>query len=62
VVGFPQMREIDHENYLGALSEALHDGIEDGELSPLPPRTLAAMLIGNLDEAALLIASAHRPR
>jgi AcrR family transcriptional regulator len=62
VLGFPQMREIDNENYLGALSEALRDGIEHGELSPLPARTLAAMLIGALDEAALLIAGSRRPR
>jgi AcrR family transcriptional regulator len=62
VLGFPQMREIDNENYLGALSEALRDGIQAGELLPLSPQTLAAMLIGALDEAALLIASARRPR
>jgi AcrR family transcriptional regulator len=62
VLGFPQMREIDNENYLGVLTDALRDGIEDGELLPLSPQTLAAMLIGALDEAALLIASAPRPR
>lgn len=58
-LGFSQMREIDNQNYLAALREALHAAIESGELVALPVDTLASMLIGALDEAALLIASAE---
>jgi AcrR family transcriptional regulator len=62
VLAFSQMREIDNRYWLGTLSEVLRAGIEAGELRPLPVDALAAMLIGALDEAALLIANAERPR
>lgn len=60
-LGFSQMREIDNRNYLGALSDALAEAVSTGELPDLPAGTLASMLIGALDEAALLIASAADP-
>ncbi|WP_166906119.1 TetR/AcrR family transcriptional regulator [Mycobacterium sp. DL440] len=60
-LGFAQMREIDNRNYLGALHDGIRTAIEAGELPDLPVDTLASMLIGALDEAALLIATAEDP-
>jgi AcrR family transcriptional regulator len=60
-LGFAQMREIDNRNYLGALRDGIRSAVEEGELPSLPVDTLASMLIGALDEAALLIASADDP-
>ncbi|CRZ18378.1 TetR/AcrR family transcriptional regulator [Mycolicibacterium neworleansense] len=60
-LGFAQMREIDNRNYLGALRDGLRAAIESGELPDLPVDALASMLIGALDEAALLIATADDP-
>jgi AcrR family transcriptional regulator len=60
-LGFTQMREIDNHNYLEALQTILQEAMDRGALRRLPVGTLAAMLIGALDEAALLIASAEDP-
>lgn len=60
-LGFAQMREIDNANYLAALRDGVRAGIDAGELPDLPVDTLASMLIGALDEAALLIAGADDP-
>jgi AcrR family transcriptional regulator len=60
-LGFAQMREIDNRNYLGALRDGLRSAIDAGELRDLPVETLASMIIGALDEAALLIATADDP-
>lgn len=60
-LGFAQMREIDNRNYLGALRDGIRSAVEEGELPGLPVDALASMLIGALDEAALLIASADDP-
>lgn len=60
-LGFAQMREIDNRNYLGALRDGIGSAVENGELSGLPVDALASMLIGALDEAALLIATADDP-
>jgi AcrR family transcriptional regulator len=61
VLGFPQMREIDNANYLGAVTATIEAGVRSGELCSLPARTTASMLVGALDEAALIIADAKRP-
>ena len=60
-LGFAQMREIDNRNYLGILRDRIRSAIEAGELPRLPADTLASMIIGALDEAALLIATADDP-
>ncbi|WP_441957599.1 TetR/AcrR family transcriptional regulator [Mycolicibacterium houstonense] len=60
-LGFAQMREIDNRNYLGTLRDGIRTAIDAGELAGLPVDTLASMLIGALDEAALLIATADDP-
>ncbi|MEX3644926.1 TetR/AcrR family transcriptional regulator [Mycolicibacterium porcinum] len=60
-LGFEQMREIDNLNYLGTLRDGIRRAVETGELPHLPVDSLASMLIGALDEAALLIATADDP-
>ncbi|CDO32326.1 TetR/AcrR family transcriptional regulator [Mycolicibacterium porcinum] len=60
-LGFEQMREIDNLNYLGTLRDGIRRAVETGELPDLPVDSLASMLIGALDEAALLIATADDP-
>ncbi|STZ88589.1 TetR family transcriptional regulator [Mycolicibacterium fortuitum] len=60
-LGFAQMRKIDNRNYLGALRDGIRTAVEAGELPGLPVDALASMLIGALDEAALLIATAEDP-
>lgn len=60
-LGFSQMREIDNHNYLDALRAGLRQAMDTGALPELPVDTLASMLIGALDEAALLIASSDDP-
>ncbi|OFB40326.1 hypothetical protein BA059_09910 [Mycolicibacterium sp. (ex Dasyatis americana)] len=57
-LGFAQMREIDNRNYLGALRDGIRSAVDAGELPGLPVDTLASMILGALDEAALLIATA----
>lgn len=61
-LGFTQMREIDNRNYLDALRGGLRQAMDAGVLPKLPVDALASMLIGALDEAALLIASAEDPQ
>ncbi len=60
-LGFAQMREIDNRNYLGAVRDGIRSAVAAGELPDLPVDTLASMIIGALDEAALLIATADDP-
>ncbi|OLP01029.1 hypothetical protein BVU76_17215 [Mycolicibacterium porcinum] len=60
-LGFAQMREIDNRNYLGALRDGIRDAVDAGELPDLPVDALASMILGALDEAALLIATADDP-
>jgi AcrR family transcriptional regulator len=62
VLGFPQMREIDNRNYLGALEGTINAAVSNGELPAIPSKAAASMLLGALDEAALLIADSKQPR
>jgi AcrR family transcriptional regulator len=62
VLGFQQMREIASEHYLAVMREGLRIAIEAGDLPNIPIETLASMLIGALDEAALLIGTAENPK
>lgn len=61
-LGFRVMREIDDAHYLDALRSTIAQAMADGELPRLPVDALASMLIGALDEAALLIATADDSR
>lgn len=60
-IGFRAMREIDNANYLDALRRTIDQAMDDGEIVRLPVDTLASMLVGAMDEAALLIATADDP-
>jgi AcrR family transcriptional regulator len=62
ILGFPQMREIDNRNYLGAMQNAIKAAVDNGELPAIPTKAAASMLLGALDEAALLIADSKQPR
>jgi AcrR family transcriptional regulator len=62
ILGFPQMREIDNRNYLGAMENAIKAAVDSGDLPAIPAKAAASMLLGALDEAALLIADSKQPR
>ena len=62
ILGFPQMREIDNRNYLGSMQNAIKAAVDSGELPTIPTKAAASMLLGALDEAALLIADSKQPR
>jgi len=62
VLAFPAMRQIDNANYLGVLTDTIRAGVTSGALRPVAPAVAASMLLGALDEAALVIANAKQPR
>jgi AcrR family transcriptional regulator len=59
VLGYDAWREIGERYGLGLLHAALQGAVEVGALPPQPVRPLAHVLLGALDEAALLIARAE---
>ncbi len=61
VLGWDRWREIAAANGLGLIEASLAAAIEAGEIRPLPVRPLAHLLLGALDEAAMLIARAEDP-
>jgi AcrR family transcriptional regulator len=58
VLGWEQWREIDLKYGFGLLHGALEAAMEAGLIERQPVRTLAHLLLGALDEAALLVARA----
>ena len=61
VLGLAGFREL-HQRYgLGMTEQLLSSAIEAGELSPRPVPSLAAVLLGAIDEAAMVIAAADDP-
>lgn len=58
ILGWAGFREISQRYGLGATEELLNAAIEAGQLRPQPVRTLATVLVGALDEAAMAIANA----
>jgi AcrR family transcriptional regulator len=56
VLGWERWREIAAEHGLGLIEASLAAAVEADELRPLPIRATAHVLMGALDEAALLIA------
>ncbi len=56
VLGWERWREIGDANGLGLIEASLTAAIEAGEIRPLPVKPLAHLLIGALDEAAMLVA------
>jgi len=56
VLGWERWREIAAVNGLGLIEASLAAAIEAGEIRDLPLRPLAHLLLGALDEAALVVA------
>ena len=56
MLGWDRWREIGAANGLGLIEASLAAAIEAGEVRPLPVRPTAHLLLGALDEAAMLSA------
>jgi AcrR family transcriptional regulator len=56
VLGWDRWREIGAEHSLGLIEASLQAAIDAGEIEPQPVRPLAHVLLGALDEAAMLVA------
>jgi AcrR family transcriptional regulator len=61
VLGWDRWREIGAANGLGLIEASLSAAIEAGEMRPLPVKPTAHLLLGALDEAAMLIARSEDP-
>ncbi|HSS32926.1 MAG TPA: TetR/AcrR family transcriptional regulator [Solirubrobacterales bacterium] len=61
VLGWDRWREIGAANGLGLIEASLSAAIEAGEIRPLPVGPTAHLLIGALDEAAMLVARSEDP-
>jgi AcrR family transcriptional regulator len=55
VLGWERWREVAERNGLGLMESAVRAAIEAGEIAPLAVEPLAHLLMGALDEAALLV-------
>lgn len=60
VLGWERWREIGAANGLGLIEASLVAAIEAGEIRPLPVKPTAHLLMGSLDEAAMLLARSDR--
>ena len=61
VLGWDRWREIAAEHGLGLIEASLAAAIEAGEIDAQPVQPLAHVLMGALDEAAMLVARAEDP-
>lgn len=61
VLGWERWREIGAANGLGLIEASLTAAIEAGEVRELPVKPMAHLLLGALDEAAMLVARADDP-
>jgi AcrR family transcriptional regulator len=61
VLGWERWREIGAANGLGLIEASLAAAIEAGEIRDLPVKPLAHLLLGALDEAAMLVARSEDP-
>jgi AcrR family transcriptional regulator len=61
VLGWDRWREIATEHGLGLIEATLQAAAEAGEIDSQPVRPLAHVLMGALDEAAMLVARAEDP-
>lgn len=62
VLGWAGFRDVAQRYSLGMTEQMLTEAIRAGELPKQPVRPLAHVLIGALDEAAMLIATAEDPK
>jgi AcrR family transcriptional regulator len=61
VLGWDRWREIGAANGLGLIEASVAAAIEAGEIREMPVKALAHLLMGALDEAAMLLARDERP-
>jgi AcrR family transcriptional regulator len=61
VLGWERWRKIGAEASLGLIEAAVQAGIDAGRITPQPVKPLAHVLMGALDEAAMLVARAEDP-
>jgi hypothetical protein len=61
VLGWDRWREIAAEHGMGLIEASLRAAIESGDIEAQPVRPLAHILMGALDEAAMLVARAEDP-
>jgi AcrR family transcriptional regulator len=61
VLGWERWREIGAANGLGLIEASLSAAVEAEEMRPLPVKPTAHLLMGALDEAAMLIARSEDP-
>lgn len=61
VLGWERWREIGAANGLGLIEASLGAAIEAREIRPLPVKQTAHLLMGALDEAAMVLARDERP-
>jgi AcrR family transcriptional regulator len=61
VLGWDRWREIAAANGLGLIEASLTAAIEAGEIRQLPVKPMAHLLLGALDEAAMLVARSEDP-
>jgi hypothetical protein len=62
VLGWEQWREIESRYGLALMQEAVAAAMEAGQIDPAPIGPLAQVLLGALTEAAVVVATATRPR
>lgn len=62
VLGWDQWREIDAQHGLLLVTHALQAVVDSGQMAPVAVEPLAHVLLGALNEAAMLVANARRPR
>jgi hypothetical protein len=61
VLGWDRWREIGAEHGLGLIEATIQAAIDAGAIRAQPVRPLAHVLMGALDEAAMLVARAENP-
>jgi AcrR family transcriptional regulator len=61
VLGWAQLRELDSRHGLGLVKLGIQRGIDEGTIQSGPVDTLAHMLVGALNEAAMLIGRSPNP-
>lgn len=61
VLGWERWREVAEANGLGLIEASLIAAIEAGEIRPLPVKPIAHLLLGALDEAAMLLVRSSDP-
>jgi AcrR family transcriptional regulator len=61
VLGWERWREIASEHGLGLIEGTLQAAMDSGQIAPQPVKPLAHVLMGALDEAAMVVARAEDP-